>query len=66
MQRLKTCLANITVASTENYGLHPDWVEATAFAWLAKRRLEGKPGNLPEVTGARRPEVLGAIYLCAS
>ena len=66
VQRLTTCLAGSTVESTEVYGLHPDWVEAAAFAWLAKRRLEGKPGNLPEVTGASRPEVLGAVYLCAS
>jgi anhydro-N-acetylmuramic acid kinase len=62
MQRLTSCLAGSSVASTENYGLHPDWVEAVAFAWLAKRRLEGKPGNLPEVTGASRLEVLGAVY----
>jgi anhydro-N-acetylmuramic acid kinase len=66
MQRLTNCLAGSTVTSTENHGLHPDWVEAAAFAWLAKRRLEGKPGNLPEVTGASRPEVLGALYMCAS
>jgi anhydro-N-acetylmuramic acid kinase len=62
MQRLATCLAGSTVTSTESYGLHPDWVEAAAFAWLAKRRLEGKTGNLPEATGASRPEVLGAVY----
>jgi anhydro-N-acetylmuramic acid kinase len=66
LERLTTYLAGSTVASTESYGLHPDWVEATAFAWLAKRRLEGKPGNLPEVTGASRPELLGAVYMCAS
>lgn len=66
VQRLATCLAGSTVTSTEAYGLHPDWVEATAFAWLAKRRLECKPGNLPEATGASRPAVLGAIYLCGS
>ena len=65
VQRLTTCLAGKTVESTENYGLHPDWVEAAAFAWLARRRLQGKPGNLPEVTGARRPAVLGALYMCA-
>jgi anhydro-N-acetylmuramic acid kinase len=66
VQRLTTCLAGSTVASTEDYGLHPDWVEAAAFAWLAKRRLEGKPGNLPEVTGASRPEILGSVHMCAS
>ena len=43
-------------------GLDPDWVEASAFAWLASRTLQGLPGNLPSVTGAAAPEVLGAIY----
>jgi len=62
LQRLTTCLAGSHVVSTESYGLHPDWVEAAAFAWLARRRLEGKPGNLPEVTGASRAEMLGAVY----
>jgi len=62
MQRLTTYLAGSTVQSTDGFGLHPGWVEAAAFAWLAKRRLEGKPGNLPEVTGASRPEILGAVY----
>ncbi len=64
--RLARCLGGCAVTSTESFGLHPDWVEAAAFAWLAKRRLEGKPGNLPEVTGAVRPVVLGAVYLCGS
>ena len=62
MQRLRSYLTGAQVSSTDLYGLHPDWVEAAAFAWLAKRRLEGKTGNLPEVTGASRAAVLGAIY----
>jgi anhydro-N-acetylmuramic acid kinase len=66
LQRLTTNLAGSSVESTEARGLHPDWVEAAAFAWLAKRRLEGKPGNLPEATGASRPELLGAVYMCTS
>jgi len=66
MQRLRSYLSGIQVTSTDSYGLHPDWVEAAAFAWLAKRCLEGKAGNLPEVTGASRPEVLGAIYMGTS
>ena len=66
MQRLHSYLSGVSVASTESYGLHPDWVEAAAFAWLAKRRLDGKTGNLPEVTGASRAVVLGAIYPCSS
>ncbi len=63
MQRLRSYLTGTQVTSTDAFGLHPDWVEAAAFAWLAKRCLEGKPGNIPEVTGADREEVLGAIYL---
>jgi anhydro-N-acetylmuramic acid kinase len=62
MQRLRARLQLCTVASTEQYGVSPDWVEAIAFAWLAKQTLEGKPGNLPSVTGAKRTAVLGAIY----
>ncbi|HHJ18171.1 MAG TPA: anhydro-N-acetylmuramic acid kinase [Gammaproteobacteria bacterium] len=62
MQRLQSLLPDCDVESTETYGLHPDWVEAVAFAWLAKQTLAGKPGNLPAVTGASRAVVLGAIY----
>jgi anhydro-N-acetylmuramic acid kinase len=62
MQRLVELLPDLKVASTETLGLHPDWVEATAFAWLARQALAGLPGNLPEVTGARYPVILGAIH----
>jgi len=62
MQRLRNHLPGIRLNSTENRGLHPDWVEAAAFAWLAKRYLEGKPGNVPAVTGASRSATLGALY----
>lgn len=50
------------VETTENYGIHPDWVEAMAFAWLAKQTIEGKTGNIPSVTGAKKAVILGAIY----
>jgi anhydro-N-acetylmuramic acid kinase len=50
------------VYSTSRLGLDPDWVEAIAFAWLAKQALLGLPGNLPAVTGARGPRVLGCIH----
>lgn len=48
--------------SSAGHGLHPDFVEAMGFAWLARETLAGRPGNRPEVTGARGPRVLGAIY----
>ena len=36
----------------------PGPTPAAALAWLAKQALEGTPGNLPSVTGARHPVVL--------
>jgi anhydro-N-acetylmuramic acid kinase len=62
MQRLQSHLPGASIQSTEAFGLHPDWVEAAAFAWLAKRRLDEKPGNLPAVTGATQAAVLGSIF----
>ncbi|MGH8371203.1 MAG: anhydro-N-acetylmuramic acid kinase [Gammaproteobacteria bacterium] len=62
MQRLGALFGESRIESTERYGIHPDWVEAMAFAWLAHETLAGKPGNLPEVTGAERATILGAIY----
>ena len=50
------------IQATSAYGMDPNWVEAMAFAWLAKQTLDAVPGNLPSVTGARRPVVLGAVY----
>lgn len=55
-------LKDIAIGVTDDLGVGADWVEAMAFAWLAARTIEGKPGNLPEVTGAAGPRVLGAIY----
>lgn len=50
-----------TVQTTEVLGLSPTWVEATAFAWLAMRFIEGQAGNLPAVTGAKGGRILGTI-----
>lgn len=50
------------VETTEAYGIGPDWVEAAAFAWLAKQTLSGLPGNIPSVTGASQAVILGGIY----
>lgn len=52
----------IPVTSTSNAGIDPDHVEAIAFAWLARQTMLGLPGNLPAVTGASHPVVLGGIY----
>lgn len=55
-------LPDVVLESTAAYGLDPDFVEAMAFAWLARQTLAGLPGNLPSVTGARGPRVLGVVY----
>ena len=62
LRRLAAALEPLTVESTGVHGFDPDWVEAAAFAWLAQRHLAGKPGNLPEVTGADHPVVLGRLF----
>jgi anhydro-N-acetylmuramic acid kinase len=62
MERLQQLMPNTEIATTSVLGIHPDWVEACAFAWLAKQTLSGTPGNLTDVTGAKRPTLLGAIY----
>ena len=62
MDALRVELADMRVDTTAALGLDPDFVEAAGFAWLARARLAGEPGNLPSVTGARGPRFLGAIY----
>ncbi len=52
----------IPVATTTALGVDPDFVEAHAFAWLARQRLHAEASNAPEVTGAKRKAVLGAVY----
>ncbi len=62
IRRITAALAPCPIDSTAIWGLAPHWVEASAFAWLAREALAGRPGNVPSVTGARRAVVLGAIY----
>ncbi|MBO3277586.1 anhydro-N-acetylmuramic acid kinase [Pseudomonas schmalbachii] len=62
MARLAAHLPAARVASTADYGIPPEWMEAMAFAWLAHRFLERQPGNCPDVTGAHGPRILGALY----
>lgn len=52
----------VSVKTTDELGLKVDWVEGAAFAWLAKECIAGRPANLPLVTGAVAPRILGAIY----
>lgn len=61
MRRLRAQLS-IPVTSSDEEGLPADQVEACAFAWLAAAWMRRQPGNLPAVTGARGPRILGALY----
>lgn len=60
--RLQHLLGNRKVAPTDTLGIGVNWVEAAAFAWLARQTMLGQPGNSPAVTGAADMRVLGAIY----
>ncbi len=62
MSALRERLAPMRLDSTAALGLDPDYVEAAGFAWLARARISETPGNLPSVTGARGPRVLGALH----
>lgn len=62
MNSLVDALPGLRVATTDALGLPADWVEAIAFAWLARQNLHALPGNLPAATGARGPRILGAVY----
>jgi anhydro-N-acetylmuramic acid kinase len=62
VQQLQSLLGNIKIQTTDKLGIGVDWLEAIAFAWLAKRCLHQQTANLPEVTGAKGTRILGAIY----
>lgn len=63
MDGLAKQLPHCVVESTAAIGIDPDLVEAISFAWLAQRRMDEKPGNLPSVTGAHQAVVLGSVYI---
>ncbi|MFN7855019.1 MAG: anhydro-N-acetylmuramic acid kinase [Acidovorax sp.] len=62
MERLRAHCPGVAVTATDPLGLPALQVEAAAFAWLARQLVQGQPGNLPAVTGAAGPRLLGAIY----
>ncbi len=62
MAALAAALQPIELTDTGSVGMDPDFVEAALFAWLARQRLAQLPGNIPGVTGARGPRILGALH----
>ena len=65
MSALRNALGSSVMDTTDALGVPAHLVEAVAFAWLARRCVNGEEGNLPAVTGARGSRILGAIYLAA-
>ncbi len=62
INRIATLATPVPVNTTAALGMDPKWVEAAAFAWLARQTLANQSGNAPEATGASRALVLGGIY----
>ena len=62
IERLQTHIPFCRVESSAAHGIAPEWVEAIAFAWLARKRTKNRGGNAPGVTGARQTAVLGGLY----
>lgn len=60
--RLVNLLPDCSIQNSSALGVDSDYLEAIAFAWLAQQTLQAQPANLPLVTGARHPCVLGAIH----
>ncbi len=61
-RRLSALLPSCEVQITDALGVSCDYLEAIAFAWLARQNQLSIPANLPQVTGARHLCVLGARY----
>jgi anhydro-N-acetylmuramic acid kinase len=54
-------LGGIPVRRIDDFGIPNKAKEAASFALLAAATLDGVPGNLPSVTGARRSAILGEM-----
>ncbi len=59
---LVNALDNYKVSDSFTLGMHPQHVEGAAFAWFAHAYVNDIPGNVPEVTGASKATVLGALF----
>ena len=62
MKRLAANLPGYGIFRSDDLDVDGDGLEAAAFAWFAYRTLSGQPSNVPAVTGAKGPRVLGAVY----
>ena len=61
MQHLEDVFAPVPVGPFESYGWDSKALEAVAFAVLAYQTVTDQFGNVPSVTGAAHPSLLGCI-----
>ncbi|MFC2088583.1 anhydro-N-acetylmuramic acid kinase [Calditrichota bacterium] len=61
IESLTEYFAEIEVKKTSEFDLNEDFKEAICFAILANELIENRPTNLPQVTGAKNPVLLGKI-----
>lgn len=63
MELLRQYFTPIPVQTTASYNVDADAKEALCFAILAHEYLNGVPTNVPKVTGATHPTLLGKLCL---
>lgn len=63
LKRLDELKGSYSLHTSQEFNINPKWIEAIAFAYLAKQTLNAAPGNIPSVTGSKCYAVLGGIYL---
>ncbi len=61
MKMLEAELLGVKISCFDSYGIPADAAEAVCFAVLAYQTLQGRPANLPAVTGAKKQVILGKI-----
>jgi anhydro-N-acetylmuramic acid kinase len=62
VEQISKRIGDVPVQTTATLGIPPEWVEAVAFAWLARARLQKIPAGIPSVTGASQAAILGTIH----
>jgi anhydro-N-acetylmuramic acid kinase len=61
LESIRGLFGSIPVKTSDEFGIPADAKEAIGFAVLANETICGNPSNVPAVTGASRPVVLGKI-----
>ncbi len=63
LRMIRDYLPEVEVLTAKAVGVDGDSLEAVAFAILGYQMLRGRQGNIPSVTGARAPAILGKLTL---